>query len=713
MRRRNSRHISEEVQVENLVNKARKLIHVQNDQYEADWLKAGGIGSEQWTVMDDYELGSVFTIRFDDYLPDGSLLTDAQNSLLLEPIQKAVFHLRMGNLQHFHGWHKQWLRVVDTSVNLARWMVLHTAVFQPQQFGFKLLTDDHLKAYFHEFANGGIANTLKLEDRFLAILHEETLTSLPLTEILAKKNCLDEGFIQSSAFWLHKQGAYIHAKRLKCKVVSRKYLEKMLGCSSQLFDRYPIIANVLNQFDIQYKLSSPEAVDLIHRDKRRVGPLSTIVRKTMYTHQKEIRILMSAHNLVSELPYISDSAFKEKHLDTLGLDGHTTLLPMEVGLGAINGAAEMIICYGEQIVAAAAAFADEFTYLGSSYSQPKRSSSMRDFFQRKRFEWCSDEQFGGVPLFTRYNVTSFTSNNRSPALKGEITFQTLHEAFYGACALLIGMCKPIRDGELHRVNLDCLDWEFENGGALLIHELEKSGLQGQRQVIRRPIPSLVARAIQLLQVLSAKLRAIYGDKTGPVIDRLFYIPKRYLSAPTGKVLGETLNAAIDTFCELTALPRGADGQPSKIRIHQMRKFFLLVMYKHHDGALRRTLGYGAGHINEGHIDAYTSFSHNDPESVKYESQCVSDRLLALELGHIGSEGHDGLTALYSHICTHFNTHSIQALSHDNFIKFINHLQQAGKYKSTVYTVEISGKDGVLTTMEFAIKFEGARDNEFD
>ncbi|MFJ4051664.1 hypothetical protein [Pseudomonas hunanensis] len=712
MPRKKPPHLTDDEHVENLISRARKLTLSGNEQFEADWLVSGGIGSNQWVVVEDHNLNSTLTVRFDDYLPDGSLLTAPQNSLLLEPIQKAAFHLRMGNLQYFHGWHKQWLRVIDTSVNLSRWMVLNSSVFQTQQFGFQLLTDDHLKAYFHEFASGGIANTLKLDDRLLAILHEKTDSSLPLSTIFANKNCLDENFIQESAEWLNSQGAYIYSNQVKAKVVSRKYLEILLGCSSQLFDRYPIVANVINQFDIQHDRSSPEAVVPVPANKRRIVATSSIVRKTMYTHRKEIRIFTSAHNLVSEIPYISDAAFKEQHLDKLGLDGHTKLLPLEIGLGAINSAAEMIICYGEQIVEAAAAFADEYTYLRQEYHQPPCNIKIKEFFQKKKLDWPSKPEFGGIPLMVRYNAVSFTSNNRN-TVNGEITFLTLQEAFYGACALLIGMCKPVRDGELHRLPLECLDWEFEGGGALLVQELEKSGLLGQRQQISRPIPSLVAYAIQLLQALSTKLRAIYQDVNGPLVDHLFYIPKRCLSTPVGKALGETLNAAIDTFCLISNLPRTKNGEPTKIRIHQMRKFFLIVMYKHHDSALRRTLGYGAGHIKEGSIDEYTTFSHDDPESVKYESQCVSDRLVAFELGQISPEGHSGLSALYSHVCTHFNVHTLQVLNNQSLINLLNHLQRHNTYKSTVYTVEITGPDGVLTTLEFAIKFEGEQDDEFN
>lgn len=714
MPRTKSIKLSDDERIEELINRARKLLPKKKVSYTADWLKSGGIGSDHWVVVENYEDNTTLTIRFDVYLPDGSLLTEPKNIRLLSTIQRVAFHLRMGDLQHFHGWHKQWLRVIGTSVNLARWLVLEEPVFQPQKYGFALLTDDHMQAYFKDFAQGGINNTLKLEVRFLEILHSQIKSSLPLEEVLQNRNPLDEDFILQSAHWLNSQNAYIYGKRLKARVISRKYLESLLGCSSQLFDRYQSVVNLLNQFDLRCH-SDPAKIELFApEDRGIINNARSIVRKTMYTHRKELRIFASAHNLLpDEIPYLSESTFKENHHEILAPNGHTQLIPLEIGLGALNNAAEMIIVYGNQIVEAVSFFAEQYTHLMATTPQTRCSRKINKLATLHRLKWPAPLEFGGASLFERYNVVSFASQSRTLNIKEGISLKTLHQAFYGACALLIGMCKPVREGELHKLQLDCLDSEFEDGGALLVQHLGKSGVMDERQIIKRPIPFLVARAVQLLQLMSSKLREIYGDTDGPMIDRLFYIPHRYIAASRGKVLGETLNTAIDTFCLLLNLPRDQNRQPWKIRVHEMRKFFLLVMYKHHNGELRRTLGYAAGHISEDQIDEYTAFSHDDPESVKYESECISDLLVSLELGQVVPEGHEGLKALYAHVCKHFGVAKLQSLGHENFIRFLNMLQRDGTYKSTVYTAEIKSFDGTLTTMEFAIKFEGLKDDQFD
>jgi len=703
---------SEDEHANELVTQARKIVRVNDNNFEADWLISGGIGSKIWVVVENHILNTTLTVQFDDFLPDGSLLTDPQNSLLLTPIQKAAFHLREGNLPDFNGWHKQWIRVLDSSVNLARWLVLHAEVFHPSQYGFRLLTDDHLTAYFHEFASGGITSTLKLDDRLLTTLHQNTNSTMPLPELLASKNSLNEDFLLESARWLNGQGAYVYSTNRKTKIVSRRYLESTLGCAFQIFDMYPSIANIINQLDLQYLPAAPEAILLIPTENRLIVPVTPIVRSTMKSHISAVRSFTFTHRLVDEIPAFSESTFKETHLEKIGLDGHTKLIPLEVGLEAINKAAEMIICFGEQIVEAISAFSELYTQQKNKHYRQIFAQLIKAMFMDKLSDWPSDAKFGGTPLFTRYNVTSFTSRTRAEDIDKGITFKSLHLAFYGACAILIGMCKPIREGELHTLNLDCLNSEFEEGGAELIQTLEKSGRLGERQQIKRPIPSLTAKAIQLLQVLAARLKKIYGDEDGPSRDYLFYIPTRCLSAPNGKALGKTLTSAIDTFCVIADLPKEEDGKPRKIRVHEMRKFFLLVMHSHHEGYLRRTLSYAAGHIQEAQIDSYISFSHDDPERVNYESQCVGDRLISLERGCTPSEGNDGLCALYNHVCDHFNVHTIQSLSGQHFIRFLNLLQRSGTYKSTLYSIKILTPHGTLTNLEFAIKFEGKQDDKY-
>lgn len=712
MSRKTPADLTEKEHINELLKGARRHCRATTYKFEADWLLSGGIGSKTWTVLVNHDSNTTLTVQFDHFLPDGSLLTDPQNSLLLIPIQKAAFHLKAGHIADFHGGYKQWIRVIDTSVNLARWLVLHTEIFQTSQYGFSLLTDNHLTAYFYEFAGGGIVNTLKIDDRLLITLHENTKSLALIPELLANKNSLNEDFIIESAKWLNSQGAYCYSKRYKVKRVSRKYLESTLGCSFQLFDIQPAIANIINQLSIEHLPSTPEVILLAPICSRRITPVTPIVKRTMDTHRREIKTFTSTHKLISEIPFFAESTFNETHLDKLGLDGHTRLIPLEAGLEAINRAAEMIVCFGEQIVETALLFAEHYTETRKNYSQTTCNALMKSIFENKKLNWPSNAEFGSTTLLTRYNVTSFTSDVKTWSIESGITFKTLHQAFYGACALLIGMCKPIREGELYNLNFDCLHSEFEGGGAELVQVLEKSGLLGELQTITRPIPSLVARAIQLLQVLAAKLKKIYRDETGPLSNHLFYIPARYVSAPNGKSLRHTLNAAIDTFCLITELPKEPNGQNRKIRIHEMRKFFLLVMYSHHEGSLRRTLSYAAGHIREDQIDSYISFSHDDPERVKYESQCISDRLISLERGCTPSKGNDGLCALYNYVCSHFNVHTIQSLSHEKFIQFLNLVQRSGRYKSTLYSIEMLAPSGILTALDFAIKFEGQQDDEY-
>ncbi|KAB0483809.1 hypothetical protein SAMN04490202_0811 [Pseudomonas reinekei] len=718
MPRRKATGINEADSINYLITQARKLGTAAHTDYKADWLVSGSIGSKLWEIIDEQRNNEIIKLKFDAPMPDGSLLTDPQNQKLLFPLQKIAFHLRMGSLTGDLKTARQWIIAVEAIINFSRWLVLHGSVFAPQKHGFRLITEDHLVGYFEEFASGGIINTLKLKERFIATAHENIESDIPLKELLRDPYHLDKKFISDTFLWLSRKNGIVHSKRRKLLIISRRHLHQILGCSYPVLDRYSSMGVFLDQFDRPANRANTGYTTAPPPVPRR-SPKSkdeTITRQTMRMHKRQLKILFSAHSLIpDEIPHIANSAFEKTSTSKLRLDGHTRLIPIEVGLNAIQKASEMVVVYGPTIVQAVLHYARNYTAIREIRSLTFLTKRMNELFENTRQKWLTPDtpNIPSQSLCERFNVVSLTSNVRNHNIDKGISFKILHEAFYGACALLIGMCKPIRDGEIHKLKRNCLISEFEGGGALLIQELEKSGMMGARQTITRPIPSVAARAIQLLQVMGSELSKIYADKSGPIRDYLFYIPDHYLKAPTGKALSYTLNKSIDTFCALHNLPNDENGTPWVIRIHEMRKFFLLIMYKHHDNKLRSILSYAAGHTNLEDLDAYISFSHDDPESVRYESECIADKLLSLENGVLLKSGNNGLCALYSYICEHFDVSEISALSKDKFYHFLGAMQRSDIYKSTVYTLEIKDSDGSLTTLDFAVRFNGEIDERYN
>lgn len=702
-----------------LLDKAEKLrTNIGNDyEYSASWLKSGKIGDPCWTISEYNKQEGEYTYSFDAPLPDGTSLIDPINAQLLEPVQKLAFHMHMGDLTGELLTGRACFAPIECAINFARWMVLHDSIFLTRENGFRLVTEDHVVGYLTEFALGGSISTLQLIDRLLAILHENCNTKYSLDLILSMRLALPKTFIDSAIDWLEREGAITANNVLRKKIVSRRFLSNLLGCSLASLGAYSPIIELLQQFDqrIPQQANHPRAAKPRKPGKMNKPSSTTITKHTMRYHVRHIKMFFMGHAVLpNEIPYISEQTYSKVELSSLRRDGHTRLLPIEIGLEAIDKAAEIIIVYGEAIVDAVINLAERYTQIKAYYNSTSPISTLliQDF--ELSMECQSEEAEAGVSfkqLAHRFNITSYISTYGTEIRSG-ISLKTLHQAFYGACALLIGMCKPVRDGELYKLKRDCLKSELQGGGAMLTQELEKTGMLGVKKIISRPIPYVTSRAIQLLQTLCTKLRSIYNDEDGPIADRLFYIPDNYVKAPKGKALSKKLNSAIDTYCHLLELPNDQFGRPWLIRIHEMRKFFLLVMYKHHYGRLRHILSYAAGHINPDDIDAYVTLSHDDPESLRYESECISDKLFDLELGSLPAAGNGGLAELYSQVCKHFNVLTLSALSKDKFCRFLNSVQVSGSYHSQVYSVEIEGSDGKLTMLEFAIKYNEIGDEKY-
>jgi len=711
--------LAEDESIAFLLEKAEKL-RTNDDEYryEACWLKAGAIGDAKWTIVDYNKQDNEYTYSFDAPLPDGTSLIDPVNLNLLVPIQKMAFHMHMGDVNGDIKTGRACFTVVEAAINLARWMVLHEAVFLPRQHGFMLMTEDHMIGYLAAFSKGGVISTLTLIERFLVISYENTSTQYTIQEILNIKSSLPKDFIKSVKIWLDETGGIIWNKARREKIISRRFLSKLLGCSVAVFNNYIPMVDLLNQFDepILPNSTEPTKTKPMKPVKTNSPRHSSITKHTLRYYVRHMKMFFLGHTfLPHDIPFISESTYQKVDISTLRRDGHTRLVPIEIGIEAIDKAAEMVIVYGEAIVDAVVDLAQKYVEIRERYNSSATLSKqlMKDFAESKNIKSELPNNLTSLQkLIERFNVISYVSSSTSLDVQRGITLKTLHQAFYGACALLIGMCKPTREGELYKLKYDCLESEFQGGGVLLIQELEKSGHIGVRQIITRPIPYLVARAIQLLQVLSFKLRVIYNDQNGLMADHLFYIPDDYVRAPKGKSLLVKVNNAIDTFCHLWQLPADQYGEPWLIRVHEMRKFFILIMYKHHDGRLRDILSYAAGHTNPEDIDAYITLSHDDPEQLRYESECLSDKLFNLELGSIVQTGNDGLSALYFHVCNHFNVTTLSALSKDKFCRFLSIVQISGSYQSKVYAVEVTSSQGSLTTLDFAIKYNGIADDKY-
>ncbi|MEB0272752.1 hypothetical protein QN388_24120, partial [Pseudomonas sp. 5B4] len=438
--------IAEDDSIAFLLEKADKLrTNIGEDyEYSASWLKSGKIGDPCWTISDDNKQDGEYIYSFNAPLPDGTSLIDPINTQLLAPIQKFAFHMHMGDVNGEIQTGRACFIPVECAINFARWMVLHDPVFLPRENGFRQVTEDHIVGYLTEFAKGGTVNTLKLIDRFLGILHENCRTKYTLDSILSMRFALPKGFIDSAIKWLEKEGGIITNKGRRKKIISRQFLSRLLGCSFPNFGTYSPMVELLQQFD--ERITQP-ANDRGASKPRKPGKVKkpsspSITKHTMRYHVRYIKMFFMGHAILPhEIPYISERTYSKVELSGLRRDGHTRLLPVEIGLEAIDKAAEMVIVYGEAIVDSVVNLAERYTKIKAYYSSTSPMTKMLTEDFELSMHWKPEETENTVSfqqLAHRFNITSYISTFSTDIRHG-ISLKTLHQAFYGACALLIGM----------------------------------------------------------------------------------------------------------------------------------------------------------------------------------------------------------------------------------------------------------------------------------
>lgn len=274
------------------------------------------------------------------------------------------------------------------------------------------------------------------------------------------------------------------------------------------------------------------------------------------------------------------------------------------------------------------------------------------------------------------------------------------------------MLKPIRSSELSKLNRNCLSTNTGSGGAFMRHRVGKTGALGINDEIERPIPYLAAYAIQLLQVLGASLSRIYEDKS-EYAKQLFYIPGRGFKRLTGKYADWKLNLCIDSFCDSIKLPSDKLGRRWYVRVHEMRKFFLLIVHRHVGDSSKELLRYLAGHSNYRHIDDYVAYDVSDSEAVRYESECIDDKLIALEKGLLPKNQNQGLLALHTKVLKDFNVTSISTLNNKEFLKYLDRLAHQPDFAINTYTIRLETYDDEVFAIDFAIRLGELKDAKFN
>ncbi|WP_260687921.1 hypothetical protein [Pseudomonas sp. AO-1] len=174
----------------------------------------------------------------------------------------------------------------------------------------------------------------------------------------------------------------------------------------------------------------------------------------------------------------------------------------------------------------------------------------------------------------------------------------LLRVYYGAAQLIIGLLMARRQSELTSLMpFECLDESKRN----LVFFNAKSGFLSNKQVLKRPIPSIGVHIIETLENFQSLLL-----KNKLITERtyLFAPPDRYAKGLKKSLHSPAYNRSIDFFCDYIEVPRNSEGSRFYFRQHQLRRGFSMIFFWGNSFGGLDTLRWFLGHADLEHLYHY-------------------------------------------------------------------------------------------------------------
>ncbi|WP_233884815.1 hypothetical protein [Paraburkholderia flagellata] len=689
-----------------VIDAAKQLARPYDGDFKAPWLLSA-FEDPEWITTNrnrqeliDGTWRHTINVNWAMRLPDGSFLTDKKYKNLLDLNRRIAFLLRSNHIGDITA-PGAWKSHVLVLLQLTRWVVLHASQFHPEKYGFKLLDQFAIDSLMRLHAEGGWTAAQQIPQRLLSRFYRHTFGEPCPQQLLKRVYAVPQKVRAQIMRWLVKNSYYgvVEAGENTGKAFLRR--ERLADEIYESVDSMKVNSK-LNAFCRQFEpdLQVGGLLVNIHQltelPDHKTKTLHDVVNagaaeKTLAWITTATTTLLSAHrHIPNYLPEPASISVRRAHTQALALtrqSGHTPFIPINTGLAYFNHAMRFVHLYGEALV-------DFYLAIIACAPESARSGACQDYLSRL----CCG-QFSS-------NYTCVIGNKRisigeilgiSKFLRHEVNFEllrsqpTLDEALrvlIGACIVCMAILKPSRESELTHLKRDCL--RLGSDGYNLRFTLGKSNSGEAYQETTRPIPVIAAKAIQLLQKLGQGLVDTYRD-TQKISSNLFYLPQqRGLGALTAD--NGLLNEHIDIFCDYVALAPDHLGRRWYLRIHEMRKWFLLLLFWSGKFDVLDAARWIAGHADAAHIYAYIEKEFPGEELPKLEAGYAIDRLRVLESTATSRTGSEpGIHALYEKVLQHFSVQSLSFVPESEWTGYVLALRQTEGFILEPHSVYARGR----------------------
>lgn len=696
-----------------LIESARQQARPFTDSFEAAWLLVP-FDQDVWHTTNrgreeliDEVWKNTVVVDWRVRLPNGCLLTDARYATLLTTIKKVSFLMRSGQICGMSA-PLSWLSAANKLVVIARWVVLHDGRFLPEMHGLRLIDQAALDWFHSEYAQGCFVHLLQIPQRALTAFYVGAHGSACPASLLADPYSLPPSEIAPIVSWIERHGGYKQLKKGQYSgksLLHRPWLGRLIHEEPGAFHSSRA-SRFLRQFEPDF-----DGILLLVSTSQHTEFASQ--RSDSASDETEGTSEASVNQVTAAFRSVLDA---HRHLPTLLPDpagislrrarqlaerftrsgGHTPFIPINIGLAYLNAAMRFIHLYGDSLVGL------YLDVVSSTKAQGKdriddQDSALKQHAQHWRVA-------SGKTVTAVLNISQFVGTGRQAQrdfhrYRSNPTLDDALRVLIGSCIVCMAILKPSREEELSHLKRHCL--RQDSNGYWLNFNLGKSNLKGVEawQEADRPIPVITARAIQLLQRLGAGLCHIFGG-TRNHADNLFYLPRM-----DGQGILNTdknlLNHHLDDFCDFVGLPPDSEGRRWYVRIHEMRKWFLLLLFWSGRFDVLDAARWIAGHTDAAHIYAYIEKEFPGESLPQIEAQYSEDRLRRLTQGQSGDE--DGASTLYEKVLEHFNVDSLTMVPEAEWTEYVHTLREADKFHLEPHSIRDEDGSVVGINVSFVIR----------
>lgn len=726
--------ILEQCQVLAILGEVDRSVRAYEGDFTAPWLLSP-IGAPVWYISKGEEtryvdgvLTNCYEYKWATKLYDGSNLVDRENSELLQGLQHLAFLARElpggpTTLTTFKGF--LW------SLNfLVRWAFVHGDVLDPRHHFLSRVSRQHFVDFFIDLGKGGSAFALRYPERFIEVVFPLVLGRSPTCQELDDPLNLTADVCVRVSEWLRSQGYLMKVNRSTSSemTVRTASVADLIGADADTVRGGPKWKAFIEQFCINDDgvgaigrlFSSPGRREmptqraLMINEAREAG----VSESTLHRYFDNLRTIVALHRhmpgFCPDPKMFRPDELRQVIVGSSRVSGHTPWVPLPVAMAYTTEALRWVHEYGEDLVSI---FLETYRALhiqGVLVSAPKPENENPTYGQivnaYKEVAAKREQYVSGVGIPNSLASLKISGWASYVNLNGHRAFEKLRGApsmldaimvLVGAITVVVAMVKPMRESEFRALKRECLLF-LPGDGYWLSQDVRKKNVEDVRPLDSRPIPVIAAKAIQLLRRLTDGLKEIIGVDDPWLLDSLVTLPPfgRYDASIDSVLSSRQLTLLLDAFCDFVALAPDKKGRRWYLRIHEMRKSFLITFFWAYRYASLDAARWIAGHGDASHVYAYIQANFPGEELPRLEAEYASQVLRDYQESK-GPDGAKDVATLYQIVCDHFSVRDVSWIDEPTLRDWLELQFESREFQIVPYSIR-NPDGGLVTEIAFRI-----------